>query len=73
MGHRRNQVHSNVFYKGIKEFSVHDILLPIPDGDITKHHVYTLDWKKDSLTWLIDGKPNRTLLRLNSTSPMVFI
>ena len=73
MGHIRNRVHSNVFYKGIKEFVVHDILLPVPSGDITRNHVYTLDWKKDTLTWLIDGKPLRTLNRLNSTSPMVFI
>ncbi len=69
-GQHANQVHSNVFYKGIQEFVIHDILLPVPRG-IANMHTYTLDWKKDSLTWLVDGTPLRTLFRANSTSPMV--
>lgn len=68
-GQHGNQVHSNVFYKGIPEYAIHNILLPVPRG-IGNMHIYTLDWKRDTLTWLVDGIPARTLFRANSTSPM---
>ena len=70
-GQHSDKVHSNVFYKGIQEFTIHNELLPVPGDGIAGSHIYTLDWKKDSLTWIIDGKPARTLFRENSTSPMV--
>ena len=70
-GQHNDKVHSNVFYKGIEEFAVHNELLPVPGGGIAGSHVYTIDWKRDSLTWIIDGKPIRTLLRDKSISPMV--
>jgi beta-glucanase (GH16 family) len=70
-GQHNDEVNSNVFYKGIPEFSIHNVLLKVPGNGIGGSHIYTLDWKKDSLTWIIDGKPARTLFRENSTSPMV--
>ena len=43
----------------------------MPVENVNQSRIYTLDWKKESLTWLVDGKPLRTLFRANSTSPMV--
>jgi beta-glucanase (GH16 family) len=59
-----------VFYKGIKEYSVHNILLPV-GGSIDTPHLYTLDWKSDQLSWSIDGKVLRTIRKNDSVSPMV--
>ncbi len=66
---------SNVFYKGIEEFNIHNFRHLIPNGAdfATSMHVYTIDWRSDSLTWLIDGVPVRTLSKENATSPMVRI
>lgn len=35
-----------------------------------QYHMYTIDWKHDRLTWLIDDVPVRTVYRENSSSPM---
>ena len=33
-------------------------------------HTYTIDWKHDSLTWLVDGVVVRTLLKSQSLSSL---
>jgi beta-glucanase (GH16 family) len=43
----------------------------LPVEDVSKSHIYTIDWKRDSIVWLVDGKPLRTLFRANATSTMV--
>lgn len=71
VGGNTTDAQSNVFYKGIQEFGIHGGNHAVPSG-IAQPHVYTIDWRSDVLTWSIDGTPVRTLVKENSTSPMVF-
>lgn len=45
---------------------------PIPSSNTdSEEHTYTIDWKEDSLTWIVDGKEQRTLKKddtFNSTT-----
>ncbi|AMD22156.1 HGL184Wp [Eremothecium sinecaudum] len=61
LGGERGQFQSNFFYKGDTTTYVrgqfHNVALP-------QHmfHTYTIDWRMESTTWYLDGKPVRTLL-----------
>jgi len=55
---------SNVFYRGFKDFGVRGGLHPV---DFTEKHLYTIDWRRDRVTWLLDNRVVRTYLR-NSTA-----
>jgi beta-glucanase (GH16 family) len=72
IGSQNNQVQSNFFYKGIKEFVVHGGTHKLPiNGSIDGEHVYEIDWKSTGLTFSIDGVVVRTVLNnANATSPL---
>ncbi|KAI8893484.1 concanavalin A-like lectin/glucanase domain-containing protein [Globomyces pollinis-pini] len=69
-----NVPQSNVFYhsKGKtdieKEIGIHGGEHPI--DDTSKMHTYVIDWKHDSITWSIDGKVVRTLMKEKSFSKL---
>lgn len=69
VGGRPNEGVTNVFYKDIPEFSVHNISAPV-SGGIGTAHTYTIDWKSNEILWQVDGVTVRTLSRENSTSPL---
>ncbi|KAI9203712.1 concanavalin A-like lectin/glucanase domain-containing protein [Polychytrium aggregatum] len=65
IGAQPTQGQSNVFYKGIQEFGkfggVHTIpQAPQVSPTFSDYHVFTIDWKPDSITWLIDNVVVRT-------------
>jgi beta-glucanase (GH16 family) len=70
VGGNVTEAQTNVFYKGIQEFNTHNTKEALPSR-IDQPHTFTIDWTKDTLSWLIDGKVVRTVYRANATSPMV--
>jgi beta-glucanase (GH16 family) len=67
IGGRPTQAQTNLFYKGIKEFNVHNTSALVPSG-IDNVHIYSVDWKRDAITWSVDDTVVRTVIRENSTS-----
>ncbi|KAI8900285.1 glycosyl hydrolases family 16-domain-containing protein [Globomyces pollinis-pini] len=57
-GFNSSQVLSNVFSNGIGEFGIHGGNHKV-NTPISESHIYTIDWKSDVITWLIDGKSVR--------------
>jgi len=64
-------VQSNFYSQGVTNYN-NGKNLTIPGGNsVDGMHEYCIDWKQDTLTWLIDGKEQRSLDRKstwNSTS-----
>jgi len=52
---------SNYYYQGILDYTHSDNLTV--GNTYEEVHTYTIDWKPDSLTWLVDGKAMRTLTK----------
>jgi Glycosyl hydrolases family 16 len=56
---------SNIFYRGFKDYSLrggkHNV-------DVTEKHLYTIDWKRESIAFLIDNKLVRTYYKNQSTA-----
>ena len=69
VGHKSQSVQTNVFYKGIHEYGSHSQQIAV--DNIELFHNYTIDWKKDDITWSIDGVVVRTLFRNQSHSNLI--
>ncbi|CAG8692157.1 9257_t:CDS:2 [Dentiscutata erythropus] len=56
---------SNYFYDRILIYGVNGGVHQVPSGGAidSGFHTYTIDWKPDSITWLVDGKSIRVLQR----------
>ncbi|KNC97121.1 uncharacterized protein SPPG_07514 [Spizellomyces punctatus DAOM BR117] len=52
---------TNIFYKGRQEFT-HGTSIPL-SSPISETHLYELDWKPESVTWLVDGRVVRYISR----------
>jgi beta-glucanase (GH16 family) len=65
------RIESNVFYRGITEYAIHSKKLDIDNGTIDQWHTYTIDWRHDRITWLIDGQPKHKVWKWNSTSAKI--
>ncbi|TPX63737.1 hypothetical protein SpCBS45565_g06390 [Spizellomyces sp. 'palustris'] len=52
---------TNIFYKGRQEFK-HGSSIPL-SNPISDTHLYELDWKPESVTWLVDGRVVRYISR----------
>lgn len=61
VGGEKSSVQSNVFYKGIPEFGIRSKTHQV--GPIEQIRTYTMDWRSDKITWLIDGKEVRSYSR----------
>ncbi|KAJ3278467.1 hypothetical protein HK104_002316 [Borealophlyctis nickersoniae] len=61
VGKDGSSIQSNVFFRGRKEMGVHGATHPVPGGGVGEYHEYTIDWKSDSLTFLIDNQVVRTV------------
>lgn len=60
IGGQEGKVQMNYFGKG--NTTTYDRMIEAPVATTqTETHTYALDWKPESLTWIIDGKPVRTL------------
>ncbi|KAI8967873.1 concanavalin A-like lectin/glucanase domain-containing protein [Mycotypha africana] len=57
-------VQTNYFWGPSKEFTVNGGFHTVAGGDVDKEfHKYTIDWKPDSIEWLVDDKLIRTKMR----------
>jgi hypothetical protein len=61
LGGVNNKVQMNYFGKG--NTTTYDRMLEGDVADTKALHSYALNWTSDALTWIIDGKPVRTLNR----------
>jgi beta-glucanase (GH16 family) len=67
VGKRSDQALTNVFYRGIPEFNMHDTVENMPfNSSVHLVHDYTIDWKPSGIIWSIDGTPVRTYLKGDS-------
>jgi beta-glucanase (GH16 family) len=69
VGSDQNEIQTNVFYKGIVEYNVHNTKEPI-SSNIALPHVYEIDWTSETLKWSVDGKLVHNITRETSISPM---
>ncbi|EGC45996.1 cell wall glucanase [Histoplasma capsulatum var. duboisii H88] len=53
---------TNYYFQGITDYT-NGKNLSVDSNTFSDYHVYSIDWKPDSVTWSIDGKPLRTLLK----------
>ena len=70
LGKSPYEAQTNVFYKGITEYEIHGSKESVRPG-VAASHIYTIDWKSDSIAWSIDGRVKRTLYKHNSTSTLI--
>ena len=69
VGVNASQAMTNVYYKGIQEFGVHNSSEFVPNIGLA--NTYTIDWKSNTIQWSINDVVVRTLNRETSTSPLV--
>ncbi|KAI8972848.1 concanavalin A-like lectin/glucanase domain-containing protein [Trametes punicea] len=66
-GNKTNQGQSNYFWQGfVPQQTAGEVHGNLTDT-FSNYHDYTIDWQEDTLTWLIDGQPVRTLKRSDVT------
>jgi beta-glucanase (GH16 family) len=58
LGKNPNQVETNIFYRGVKELSARGGAHAVQD--YTQFHTYTIDWKRETIQFLIDNQVVRT-------------
>ncbi|MCJ1280985.1 hypothetical protein MMC26_000303 [Xylographa opegraphella] len=56
-----NTAQSNFYFQGVTNYT-NEVNISVTDTFGT-YHTYEVDWTPDTLTWLIDGTPHRTLSR----------
>lgn len=56
---------SNIFYRGFKDYALRGGKHPVR---VTEKHLYTIDWKRESIAFLIDNKLVRTYYKNQSTA-----
>lgn len=59
IGSVNSKVQMNYFGKG--NTTTYDRMIEAPVANVQEMHTYALEWTKDALTWIIDGKEVRTL------------
>lgn len=59
LGKDPNQGSNNVFYRGLLEFSKHDMYHPVPNG-IASLNKWTIEWKRNTITFSLNDKVLRT-------------
>jgi beta-glucanase (GH16 family) len=64
VGGARNEAQSNIFYRGFKEYAIRGAVHKV--DDIEQFHKYTIDWKKEAISFYIDDELVRTYYK-NST------
>lgn len=67
VGGKPSEAQTFVMYNKLYNTTKH----ALPNGNIGDMHTYTIDWRSDSITWYIDGVQVRSILKENSTTPMV--
>ncbi len=72
LGKDPRQATNNVFYRGIKEYSKHDAIVPVPKG-VDQTLVYGIEWKKDQIVFTIDDKVVRTYNRNGTEANSQFL
>ena len=57
---------TNVFYKGIAEYGIHNVEVDTPD--IKRSNEYTIDWRSDRIIWSLNGQIKRIVYKEQSYS-----
>ncbi|KAH9946909.1 concanavalin A-like lectin/glucanase domain-containing protein [Amylocystis lapponica] len=66
-GTQTTQGQTNFFWQGIIPPQTAGTTVGNFTDTFSNFHDYTIDWQQDSLTWLVDGQPVRTLLASEAT------
>jgi beta-glucanase (GH16 family) len=70
LGANPHSAETNVFYRGIPEYSIHGTRV---DGPFISsgYNIFTIDWRPDQIIWSINNRPVRILKKAESTSKMI--
>ncbi|KAJ3275680.1 hypothetical protein HK104_003859 [Borealophlyctis nickersoniae] len=68
VGKDTKNIQSNVFYRGIEgNVGMHGGVHPVP-GDIGDFHTYEIDWKHNSIAWIVDGQIVRNITKTSENA-----
>lgn len=70
LGIEPHEAQTNIFYRGIPEYGIRGRIHAVPSG-IEEFHKYTIDWKRDNITFLLDDKVVRVYHRQSQEADSV--